>query len=78
MTSNRFVLPQDNHLLYNISYLWTYDLYGPVLTAFDAGNSITRASGRWLGMKIETFWGPVKCHRAVRRVPTVSVLNLAG
>ncbi len=32
----------------NISYLWTYDLYGPVRNAFDAGKSITRASGRGL------------------------------
>jgi hypothetical protein len=43
------VLPQENHLLCNISYLWTYDLHGPVRTAFDADNSITRASGRGLG-----------------------------
>jgi hypothetical protein len=33
------------------SYLWTYDLYGPVRNAFDGGKSITMASGRgW------TFW----------------------
>jgi hypothetical protein len=31
---------------YYVSYLWTYDLYGPVRNAFDAGKSITRASGR--------------------------------
>jgi hypothetical protein len=38
-----------------ISYLWTYDLYGPVYNAFDAGKSITRASG---ALEIETFSGP--------------------
>ncbi len=43
------------------TYLWAYDLYGPVRNAFDAGKSITRASGKGLG--------PVKWHRAVRRVP---------
>ena len=32
----------------NISYLWTYDLYGPVRNGgFYAGRSITRASGGW-------------------------------
>jgi hypothetical protein len=25
------------------SYLWTYELYGPISNAFDAGKSITRA-----------------------------------
>jgi hypothetical protein len=34
---------------YKKSYLWTYDLYGPVRHAFDVGKSITRASGRGLG-----------------------------
>jgi hypothetical protein len=28
------------------SYLWTYNLYGPVRNALDAGKSIARASGR--------------------------------
>jgi hypothetical protein len=42
------------------SYLWTYDLYGPVRNAFDAGNSITRASGRGLGPGDLDFLGPVK------------------
>jgi hypothetical protein len=31
---------------YYNSYLWAYDLYGPVRNAFDAGIFITRASGR--------------------------------
>jgi hypothetical protein len=45
-------------------YLRTYDLYGPLLNALDAGNSITRASGRGLDLEIETFVGPVKWYRA--------------
>ncbi len=52
-----------------LSYLWTYDLYGPTRNAFDAGKSITRASGRGLGPGNRDFLGPVKWHRAVRRVP---------
>ncbi len=51
------------------SYLWTYDLYVPVRNAFDACRSITRASGRGLGLGNQTFLGPEKWHRAVRRVP---------
>jgi hypothetical protein len=31
------------------SYLWTYDLYGPVRNAFNKGNSITRACGKGVG-----------------------------
>jgi hypothetical protein len=31
------------------SYFWTYDLYGPISNAFDAGKSAKRASGSWLG-----------------------------
>jgi hypothetical protein len=42
---------------------------GPIRNAFDAGKSITRASGRGLGLEIETFLGPVKWHPAVRRLP---------
>ncbi len=33
----------------NISYLWTYDLYGPIRNAFDMGISIMRSSERGLG-----------------------------
>jgi hypothetical protein len=29
-----------------LAILWAYDLYGPVRNAFDAGRTITRASGR--------------------------------
>jgi hypothetical protein len=55
------------------TYLWTYDLNGPVSNVFDAGKSIKRASAKWeLGgwaLEIETFLSPVKWHRVVRRVP---------
>jgi hypothetical protein len=40
--------------------------------AFDAGRYITRAAGQVGGgwaLEIETFLGPVKWHRAIRRVP---------
>ena len=40
------------------SYLWTYDLYGLLRNAFDAGKSITRASGRGLGPGKQDFFGP--------------------
>ncbi len=49
------------------SYLWTYDLYGPVRNASDAGKSITRAVGGGWALEIETFLGPAKWRRAVRR-----------
>jgi hypothetical protein len=42
-------------------------LYGPVRNVFDACRSITTASG-W-ALEIESFLGPVKRHRADRRVP---------
>jgi hypothetical protein len=51
------------------SYLWTYDLYGPMRNGFEAGRSITRTSGRGWALEIEIFLGPEKWHRAVRRVP---------
>jgi hypothetical protein len=44
----------------NNSYLWTYDFYGPVCNAFDAGKSITRASGRGLSSGNRDFSGPCK------------------
>jgi hypothetical protein len=50
---------------YKISYLWTYNLCGPVRNAFDAGNSITRASGMGLDPKNRDFLGPVKWHRTI-------------
>jgi len=38
------------------SYLWTYDLYGPVCNVFDLGHYL----GHWKGwaMKVSTFLGP--------------------
>ncbi len=56
---------QQSH---NYSYLWTHDLYGLVRNAFDAGKSITRARRRGLGPEFQDFLGPVKWHRAFRRV----------
>jgi hypothetical protein len=44
----------DSH----ISYLCTYDLYGPVHNVFDACRSITRASDRGLGPGNQDFFGP--------------------
>ncbi len=35
-----------------------YNLYGPIRYAFDAGKSITRASGRCLGPGNRDFFGP--------------------
>ncbi len=40
------------------SYLWAYDLQGPVRNAFDAGRYITRASGRGLDPGNRDFFGP--------------------
>jgi hypothetical protein len=60
----------DFLIVNKISYLWTYDLYGPVRNALDAGNPITWASGIGLGaLKIQLFLGPVIWHRAVRGMP---------
>ncbi len=52
-----------------VIFLCTYDLYGPVRNVFDAGRYITWASGRGWAMEMESFLGPVKWHRAERRVP---------
>jgi hypothetical protein len=43
----------------NIAIFWTYDLYGPLCNAFDAGKSITRARGRGLGPGNRDFLGSV-------------------
>ncbi len=41
------------------SYLWAFDLYGPVNNAaFDAGKSISRASGWGLGPGNRYFFRP--------------------
>ncbi len=52
---------EKNFKIYN-SYLRTYDLYGTVCNAFDAGKSITRASGRGLGPGNQEFFGPCEMH----------------
>ncbi len=40
------------------NYLWTSDWYSPVCNAFDAGKSITWASGRGLALELSIFLGP--------------------
>jgi hypothetical protein len=55
------------YIRYN--YLCTYDLYSPVHNVLDACISITRASGGGWALEFENFLGPVKWHRADRRVP---------
>jgi hypothetical protein len=57
-----YLSPRVTHCL---SYLWTYDLYGPVRNTFDAGKYIIRASGKGLGLEIETFFGT--CETASNR-----------
>jgi hypothetical protein len=56
----RTVCPEHIECTVILAIFGPNDLYGPVRNAFDAGKSITRARGRGLG--------PVKWHRAVRRV----------
>jgi hypothetical protein len=53
----------------HINFLFTNDLYSPVHNVLDACISITKGSGRGLGPGFESFFGPVKWHRADRRVP---------
>ncbi len=44
------------------SYFWTYDLYGAVCNAFDAGKYITRASGKWWAWsKMEQSYVCIPC-----------------
>jgi hypothetical protein len=52
------------------SYLSTYDLYGPARNAFDGQPNYEGKwePGRGLAIEIKTFLGPVKWHRAIRRV----------
>jgi hypothetical protein len=47
-----------------ISYLWTYELYGTIRNAFDAGKYIMRVSVRGLGPGNRDFFGPCE---AIRR-----------
>jgi hypothetical protein len=51
--------------LITFSYLRTYDLCGPLRTAFGAGKSITRARGRGMGPGNQDFFGP--CETASSR-----------
>ncbi len=53
---------------YLISYLCTYDLYGPVRNAFDAGS--IHYEGKWEGVWALdlTFLGP-KCHTPIGLMP---------
>ena len=54
----RFLPSSLRHFRFGISYVWTFDLYGPpVRNAFDAGKSITRTSGRGLGPGNDDFFG---------------------
>jgi hypothetical protein len=68
-------IDSPDHLLKN-SYLRTYNLYGPVHNAFDAGKSITWASGRGLGPGNRDFSGPCEmassCHGSANRGPKKS------
>ncbi len=50
------------------TYLWTFDLYGPLHNGFDVGNSFMRESRMGLGLEIEAVLGPVKWHQAVSQV----------
>ena len=55
----------------HISYLCTYDLYGPVpyeMFLMRADPLRGQVGGGW-ALEIETFLGPVKWNGAVRRVP---------
>ena len=46
------------------SYLWTYDLFGPVCNVFDGGKSITRTIGRVWPWKSRLFWAPKQHERS--------------
>jgi hypothetical protein len=61
--------PVDSQVRPVINYLCTYDLYSPVHNVYDACISITRGSGRGWALEFSSFLGPVKWHRADRRVP---------
>ncbi len=59
------------------SYLWTYDLYGPVHNSFDAGKSIQMTSGAWgfgSAWKLRDFFGP--CEMASSNNPPGPGLRL--
>jgi hypothetical protein len=51
------------------TYLWTYDLYGPVRNLLMRENPLRGQVGQGLGPGNREFLGPKQWHRAVRRVP---------
>jgi hypothetical protein len=52
-----------------ISYLWTYDLYGPYVMLWMRENPLRGQVGGGWALEIQPFLGPVKWHQAVRRAP---------
>ncbi len=54
------ILIVNERIRIRTSYLWTYDLSGPVRNAFDASKLITRQVGGGWAMGIETFLSPIK------------------
>jgi hypothetical protein len=52
------------------NYLCTYDLYSPCIMMFWMRANLLQGQvgGDW-ALEFESFLGPVKCHRANRRVP---------
>ncbi len=65
----RFSSTPSVHKTVNFNYLCTFDLYSPVHNVLDACKYITRGSGRGWTLEFSSFLGPVKWHRADRRVP---------
>jgi hypothetical protein len=74
----------DTSSLY-ISYLWTYDLYGPVHNTLMRATSITRASGRGFGPVNQDIFRPYEiassrngeCHLGPKKVEISRALPLA-
>ncbi len=56
-------------ILYRYSFLWTYDLYGPVHMLLMGANLLRGQLGGGWALEIETFLGPVQWHRTVRAQP---------
>jgi hypothetical protein len=50
------------------TYLWAYDLYGPVRNGFDAADPLRGQMGGGWALEIETFLGTVKWHQAVSAI----------
>jgi hypothetical protein len=67
----------------HFSYLWTYDLYGPLRNAFDAENPL-RWQGEGVDPEIEAFWallvaisGPKKSRFQGPPLPMALVIDIA-